>query len=432
MVESYPSHRVPTFDEIEAFLINNEDFDIVSAQLNRFNPIKVMRMERMEIRHSAILSWLLAPTETHGFGEQFLKAFLSEALKGHDPSFHPNALDVVRADLSNAEVRAEWKNIDIFVLCPDQGWAFVIENKFHSRQSDGQLRKYRTWVEKRLGALSFRGVFLTLWDEEPQDKLYVSITYLEVLSLLRRQIGRESTLLAPEILTFLDHYCEVLEEATGMSERQNEMERLARQLYRENKKVIDFIVEHGTRSDFAAAAEILTSSSVEAGENFSANDNEFRFFSVSQMFLTVLPESWYQALGGEAFEWPGCEGWWAGFPVITWFELQSDKVGGGGRVKLVAEVGPVASHSVRKALIEGIKKAGADISSRKISFIKSATEDGRKYSKFLKDNVVEVKDVQNAEEVALAMRTLVKRFEKEFLVVANVLASALDGHGRRA
>ena len=39
-----------------------------------------MKMERMEIRHSTILSWLLSPNETHGLSDKFLKAFLGAAL----------------------------------------------------------------------------------------------------------------------------------------------------------------------------------------------------------------------------------------------------------------------------------------------------------------------------------------------------------------
>ena len=47
--------------DLEALLINNQDLSQISSHLSCFNPIKVMGMEKMEIRHSNILGWLLNP-----------------------------------------------------------------------------------------------------------------------------------------------------------------------------------------------------------------------------------------------------------------------------------------------------------------------------------------------------------------------------------
>ena len=69
--------EIPTLDDLEKLFVNNSDLDAIRSHLSRFNPIKTMGMERMEIRHSAILGWLLSPQETHGLGDTFLKAFLS-------------------------------------------------------------------------------------------------------------------------------------------------------------------------------------------------------------------------------------------------------------------------------------------------------------------------------------------------------------------
>ncbi|MBF0680101.1 MAG: hypothetical protein IR164_14315 [Devosia sp.] len=45
----------PSSHELENLFVNNGDLSRVQAYLNRFNPIRTMKMERMEIRHSAIL-----------------------------------------------------------------------------------------------------------------------------------------------------------------------------------------------------------------------------------------------------------------------------------------------------------------------------------------------------------------------------------------
>lgn len=42
-------------------LTNNKDFEKLESKLNRFNPFKVLNIERYEIRHSNVLGWLLDP-----------------------------------------------------------------------------------------------------------------------------------------------------------------------------------------------------------------------------------------------------------------------------------------------------------------------------------------------------------------------------------
>ena len=92
------AQTAPTIEELERLLVNNEVLAKIELYLNRFNPIRVMRMERMEIRHSAILAWLLDPKESHGLDDKFLKAFLGEALRGQNALGFPTAIDVARAE----------------------------------------------------------------------------------------------------------------------------------------------------------------------------------------------------------------------------------------------------------------------------------------------------------------------------------------------
>lgn len=227
--------NAPTTEELEKLLVNNEALARIELYLNRFNPIRVMKMERMEIRHSAILAWLLDPKESHGLDDKFLKAFLGEALRGQSAIGYPTAIDVARADLRNTVVRREWQNIDIFVhialLAPQKDWAFVVENKFDSKQHEGQLEKYLTKVMAGLGSdkdeLIVRGIFLTLHGEEPADERYSPITYEAICQFLPRFMDQESHLLTNEVRTFLQHYVEIIEEEVGVSVESSEMEALA-------------------------------------------------------------------------------------------------------------------------------------------------------------------------------------------------------------
>ena len=171
---------VPSIEELEKLLVNNEAVARIEFYLNKFNPIRVMKMERMEIRHSAILAWLLDPNESHGLGDKFLKAFLGEALRGQSALGYPTAIDIARADLRDTLVRREWQNIDIFIHSARNRWGFVVENKFDSKQHEGQLTKYLEKVSAGLGSeadeLTVRGIFLTLHGEEPEDPRYAPIT----------------------------------------------------------------------------------------------------------------------------------------------------------------------------------------------------------------------------------------------------------------
>jgi len=408
-------------DELEALFVNNADLKRLAAYLNRFNPIRIMKMEGMEIRHSAILSWLLNPRETHGLGEQFLKAFLSEALRGQDWRDKPTAIDLVHANLSDVEIRREWQHIDIFVFSARNQWAFVIENKYNSRQHEGQLTKYAQKVRSIYPKMEVRGIFLTLWDEEAQDQSFMPIGYETVADILSGLVAAAGQTLGAEVTTFLGHYIEIIEEETGMSLDQNAMEQLARDLYRQHKKVLDFIWDHGATTDFGAAVGNFCGEDWQSQDPFSVKEAEYFCWDINHYQWSFLPKSWVQAFGGWGVTWPGCETWWARFPLICWFQLD-DGEGAKGKLRLIAEVGPMVDPRQRSALIEGIKSVAITKELKDIRFQAGAGEVGKKYSKFLRNNTIDIDNTQDAKEISDAMVSLFKRFEAYFDAVAETLS----------
>ncbi|MGS0467898.1 PDDEXK-like family protein [Cobetia marina] len=346
-------------DEFEGLFVNNPDMDAIRAHLSRFNPIKTMGMESMEIRHSAILGWLLSPQETHGLGDVFLKAFLAQALRGHDSSMSPSALEVSQADLMDAEVRREWRNIDLLVLSPRNKWVFIIENKFNAKQHSDQLKRYMDIVSASLmdgdTYRDLRGIFLTLWEEEANDTRYSPIEYATVCELIDQCILSGQVSLSLEVIQFIKHYLEVIKEASGMSDQQEEMEKLARQLYRDHRRVLDFIVEHGKSTDFLIACEAVFGEMVTSGDIVGVEKCQYVIKHSDSNRFSFLPKTWNEAFEKNSLSWSGCENWWAGFPMIMWLQLTSDTDGGSGQVRLYAEVGPLSSHDLRHDLIEGIK-----------------------------------------------------------------------------
>jgi PD-(D/E)XK nuclease superfamily protein len=423
MTSNDKTNRRPSFDEMENLFINNEKLEQLAAFLNRFNPIKVMKMERMEIRHSAILAWLLDPNETHNLGDRFLEAFLGEAFRGFSAPDAPTALDIIQSDLRDAEVRCEWQNIDIFIVSQTNNWAVIIENKFHAKQHKGQLDKYMSKVEAIYQSpgnrLRIAGVFLTLGDEKPEDEdeRYAPIGYKAVCEILDRLLSQQQSTLSPEVTTFLNHYLDILKEATGMSENLDEMEKLAKQLYRDHKKALDFVIEHGSSTDFAIAARSLFGEDAEYPKSIEIGDRKYVYGALNNRNASFMPENWFLSLGGEKTVWPGCENWWLGFPLVLYFEVWPGKKSTEGTLKLVAEVGPISDHTSRVKLVEAIKT----LKDAKVGFQKSATKEGSRYSRFLKRNTAKVQDIQDAEKIAEKMKELLKEFQPEFDEIAKVL-----------
>lgn len=46
-------------------LENTPEFNKLDQQFNAFNPFKVLRVAKYEIRHSNVLAWLFDPNENH-------------------------------------------------------------------------------------------------------------------------------------------------------------------------------------------------------------------------------------------------------------------------------------------------------------------------------------------------------------------------------
>lgn len=424
---------LPTLNDLESLFVNNPDLDRVRSHLGRFNPIKTMGMERMEIRHSAILGWLLNPQETHGLGDRFLKAFLSEALRGANGDTKPSALDVSQADMMDAEIRREWRHIDLLVLSPRNGWVFVIENKFDSTQHSKQLSRYMDLAQQTFvdgdSFTAARGVFLTLWEEAPEDGRYAPLEYASVCDLLARQALSGQHPLTAEVEMFITHYLDIIREAAGMSEHQKEMEKLARQIYRDHSRVLDFIVEHGKATDFRIACDSVFGEDLEHQARVLVENCDLVFFHADSHMVSFFPQSWFNALGGDQFYWHGCEEWWSGFPLIMWIQLTSSSESNRGQVRLFAEVGPLADHDFRKDLIEAITAVAQAKGLQKIKFQRGAADEGRKYSKFLKQNFFPVDDIHDHEKISSAIRKAIKTFSPEIAAVAEVLPRFVS-HGK--
>ncbi|WP_312361281.1 hypothetical protein [Agrobacterium sp.] len=206
-----------------------------------------------------------------------------------------------------------------------------------------------------------------------------------------------------------------------MSKGRFETENLARQLYRDQKKVLDLIREHSPGSGFEPAVCRLFGDKPERGKTIKIGNSEFKYSSLAKNLVSFLPARWHEELDKTMDAWSGCENWWAGYPLIAWVEIRASDDGTAAHLKLHAEVGPISNHKVRKGIIEAIKVAASAQGLERIQFPVEASDKGRLYSRFLRENSTAVSDIRNADEIEKKFVELIIGFEPEFELVASVI-----------
>lgn len=161
-------------------LITDPDFRDLETAFSSFCPFEAMGMVRAEIRHSNFLAYILNPYRPHGFGKAILEAFLGGVL--------PDAPEVA-SELMDAEIRREWRNIDLLILLPKAKRTIAIELKIDARQGANQLGRYRHIVEAywpQSAGWKHDFVFLTKNAEAPNDDAWASYRLHDLVKQLDR------------------------------------------------------------------------------------------------------------------------------------------------------------------------------------------------------------------------------------------------------
>ncbi len=61
---------------LKGFLLDIECLDPLAEWTSKFNLFDILKISRVEIRHSNMLSWLLNPNDNHGLGDSVLRGFI--------------------------------------------------------------------------------------------------------------------------------------------------------------------------------------------------------------------------------------------------------------------------------------------------------------------------------------------------------------------
>ena len=408
-------------------LENAPEFNRLHQQFEQFNPLKVLRVDQYEIRHSNVLAWLLDPNENHRLGSFFLRKLLMHLITKQDNEDKIHLFDYLAFShqaLSDVVVHREWYtgngSIDLLIDIPTLNITLLIENKFHSSESSGQLTRYITHVKDMFPNRNVLPVYLTLSSDLPSHEDYWVLDYGDVLTIIKQELELNRATIADNIYDFLTYYTNLLEERLVENEEAN---RTALQLYQENTLAIQLLFANANPSkqkqvDLRKATRILktldedtkrhlriiynrkrqtidhiikVSGNIlpQAFESF-ANELQLNVYSAHSRVPNFVMNEWLPALE----QLPRLKRYWLNYALIMWFERKGDK-----RLKLYVEVGPIPFER-RLELLEAIEEKG-------ISFMKSGKQEGKKFTRIYTDTM-DVPDWTNANHVHQTMKDLVE------------------------
>ena len=220
-------------------LLKDLDFDKLELGLKNPNIFEILRISKKEIRHSNFLSWLLDPNESHKLGDVFLKRFLREVASSE--RFNLDQADIEGMDFSNAEIRREWRHIDILIVLSDT--VVCVENKVLSKEHSDQLKRYKDVVEKEFPKHNKVFVFLTPEGEEAENDSdsYEPISYGFIVETLERIVSVYDESLSPQVRNYVKDYITVIKRELMDTD---ELSELSRKIYNNHKGLFDFVYDH--------------------------------------------------------------------------------------------------------------------------------------------------------------------------------------------
>ncbi|MDZ8056378.1 MAG: PD-(D/E)XK nuclease family protein [Aulosira sp. ZfuVER01] len=232
---------------LEKFIVDNEELDNLESKLAQFNIFEAIGVVRQEIRHSNFLAFLLNPSQNHRLDDIFLKQFLKQVLLETEQPTNVNyanirSVDIDIADLTDAEVKREWQNIDIFIHSSSNKLVCAIENKVDSGEHSDQLERYRKIIENQYSNYRKILIYLTPKGNQPSDENWRIYKYSNVVELIDNICTSYKSTLGGDVSTLLTHYSTLIKRHIIMSD--SELAELCRKIYSKHKQALDLIFEY--------------------------------------------------------------------------------------------------------------------------------------------------------------------------------------------
>lgn len=415
--------------EAIAQLDHSHDFAKLHQKFTKFNPLKVLRVDQFEIRHSNVLGWLLNPNENHQLGSFFIKKLVSRLVTRLENEEKVEGIDVLsflHASYSGTEVYREVKTntnrlIDLLVVIPTLKLVLVIENKFHAAESVGQLEDYLAFANQTYSDYQIIPVFLTLKRDAPSHPDYWILDYNDIYEIIQSHLQLNKEAISDPIFDFLQYYTDILQEELVQDE---EAVQLALAVYEGNQAAIDLLflsqhrdyrkqqryhqlykqIEKMPAHQQEGLKRIYEKNKQTIDYVFNIGSNVLREAFLSFVKMEEIPEEVFQAhVSVPNFilpEWVDFvetigepeQGYWLGYGLIIWFERTWDE-----RLKINVEVGPIPFEQ-RLKLLHALENQGISIRS-------SAKLEGKKYTKIF-TSTISITDWANKQEIVTGMEQM--------------------------
>jgi len=272
---------------LERFVVENDALLELEERIGRFNIFDALRVDRVEIRHSNFLAWLLDPIESHGQGALFLRAILMDLFKSARENGYPCPISPIQLDgedLRGVEIRREWRHIDLLITCEEPKFVIAIENKIKSGEHSDQLHRYKKTVREHFPDHADMYAFLTVEGDEPSEEDWVPYSYGDVHRVLQRIRNAGEASIGDDVLAFLDHYLRLLR---GRLMDDPKIDELCERIYKNHRQALELIFERVGSLAAGVLSEI---------ESLIHDDNRWILVNKTSKAVFFMPKLWQDML----------------------------------------------------------------------------------------------------------------------------------------
>jgi len=224
---------------LERFIVGNQDLEELEAKISRFNIFEAVGMVRQEVKHSNFLQFLFNPLEKHQLDDLFLKKLLIEVLRDVEDT-PSDGLDIADSCFADADVRREWRYIDLLIHSPSNNFVCVIENKIDSTEGFNQLQTYKSVIDREFPHCKKLFVYLTKGGDTASQTEWLSLSYSTIADIIEKICEERQSSLSPEIKISMRHYGDLIRRHL-MSE--SDIAELCRKIYKQHRQAIDLIYQ---------------------------------------------------------------------------------------------------------------------------------------------------------------------------------------------
>ena len=237
---------------LKEFLLDIDCLNPLSEWTSQLNIFDILRITRVEIRHSNMLSWLINPNENHGLSDSILRGFIQYSVSSF--SEDSDVFDLLLMDCHDFSIQREWHNIDVIAVSNSEKCVLCIENKIDSGEHDNQLERYRLSVEETYPQYRRMFIYLSPDGSEPSDPdNWCSMSYENVLEIV--ESAKSRTNLLPDAKLLLENYTATIRRDIVGDEK---LARICSEIYAKHQKALDLIFENKPDRS-SQLAEILRS-----------------------------------------------------------------------------------------------------------------------------------------------------------------------------